>query len=162
MPARSTLSDKDRFMSWVTPVTESGCWIWHGCSDPKGYGRFRRGGERATVLSHRFSWEMFRGGIPTGMFVCHKCDTPACVNPDHLWLGTNADNVADMDAKSRRNNPHPKPMRGENHYRAKFTDDDIRRIKADNRTQEAIASEYGVRQNTISRIKSGVRWGHLC
>jgi hypothetical protein len=84
------------------PVPESGCWIWTGgCTGAKHrYGICIRFGER---LAHRVSWRAFRGAIPVGLFVLHKCDTPSCVNPDHLWLGTIGDNTRDMYAKGRGN-----------------------------------------------------------
>lgn len=81
------------------PIPEAGCWLWTGTANERGYGRVYSGGRM--WVAHRLSWTQANGPIPSGMFVCHKCDTPACVNPDHLFLGSPRDNVLDMVAKGR-------------------------------------------------------------
>jgi hypothetical protein len=84
----------------------SGCWAWIGSKNIYGYGRFKKSlGTRdkfIMVAAHRYSYEMHKGEIPNGLFVCPSCDNPPCVNPDHLWLGTPADNTHDMIAKGRQ------------------------------------------------------------
>lgn len=93
------------------------CWIWTACRDHKGYGQLRI--HSKSILAHRYAYILEHGEIPDGMFVCHHCDNPSCVNPTHLFLGTNTDNVHDMMAKGR--NMHitrPETLaRGERHGR---------------------------------------------
>ena len=84
----------------------SGCWIWEGTRERKGYGRLGRGHSSGQLLAHRASYELFVGPIPDGMMVLHRCDIPSCVNPEHLFIGTAADNARDEVAKGR--NPNTK------------------------------------------------------
>jgi hypothetical protein len=89
----------ERFERKYIPVTESGCWIWLGGLQGKGYGQFTLKNKR--VKAHRFSFEQFVGEIPDGMLVCHHCDVMCCVNPAHLFVGTNSDNMSDCANKGR-------------------------------------------------------------
>lgn len=86
-------------LAQATPIPEAGCWIWTGTVNERGYGRVYSGGRM--WIAHRLSWTQVNGPIPAHMFVCHRCDTPSCVNPDHLFLGSPRDNVIDMAAKGR-------------------------------------------------------------
>ena len=90
---------KERFESKYLPVPETGCWLWEGTYLDKGYGCFSINNK--SKRAHRVSWELYRGGIPKGLHVLHHCDTPECVNPNHLFLGTNQDNVNDATKKRR-------------------------------------------------------------
>jgi hypothetical protein len=103
------LSPQERFFKKVNK-TDS-CWLWTGALSSRGYGSFRVDGK--TISTHRLSYSWFKGEVPEGIFVCHTCDIPACVNPDHLWLGTNSDNMQDMIAKDR----HGRSMRTQTHCR---------------------------------------------
>jgi len=101
MPRRNTTTAeaKQRILDYSEPVTESGCWIWTRCTSRQGYGQITIC--RKTIPASRVSYELFVGPIPDGMFVCHSCDTPPCVNPAHLWIGSPKDNVSDMIKKGR-------------------------------------------------------------
>lgn len=87
------------------PVPGPGCWIWIGRTSTNGYGRIGIGRNKQ-YAAHRVSWEHYRGPIPAGMIVCHKCDTPLCINPNHLFIGTHADNARDRDRKGRAGHGH--------------------------------------------------------
>lgn len=88
---------------WSKVLKSEGCWMWNAYKDPAGYGSF---GFRGTVQkSHRVAWQLSNGEIPNGMYVCHHCDNPSCVRPDHLFLGTPSENTQDCMRKGRRNTP---------------------------------------------------------
>lgn len=135
---------------------ENGCLIWQGPKTPFGHGRI-------TVASwvkryvHRVAWELANGSIPTGMSVCHRCDVPACINPDHLFLGTIADNNADCRRKGRFI-----PLSGTKNGRALLTAAQVQAIMADPRRQIDIAMDYGIKQPQVSRIKRGQTWAGVC
>lgn len=134
---------------------QTGCWLWTASLNNRGYGWFRDR-QNNTMTAHRASWIIFRGEIPKGMNVLHKCDMPKCVNPDHLWLGTKLENTADMIAKGRQ-----KYVKGEDTYNHVLTELDIREIRLDHRTQREIASDYGVNQCTVWKIKQKKVWRHV-
>lgn len=103
--------------------SEFGCWNWKRCQDENGYGRFRWPGDRSH-RSNRISWRLTRGAIPIGLFVCHKCDNPLCARPDHLFLGTQDENMKDMTSKQRSFS-----QLGSLNGHAKLGDDDVRTIR---------------------------------
>ena len=134
------------------------CLIWHSNRDAKGYGRVYIDGKYRGL--HRLVWEVVNGAeIPQGYCVCHTCDNPPCIWPEHLWIGTKAQNTLDRDLK-RRNWFGPR-NRGETNARAKLTDAQVRAIRADPRLQRMIAVEYGITTSSVSEIKAGKRWKHL-
>jgi len=85
----------------VERITESGCWIWTNCLDSLGYGSFRRKFRGITQRAHRAAWKAYKGEIPTGLYVLHRCDIRSCCNPEHLFLGTHLDNIKDAEKKGR-------------------------------------------------------------
>jgi hypothetical protein len=124
----------------------SGCWEWTGARNPQGYGVLRVG--ESARLAHRIAWELERGPIPLGLHACHRCDNPGCVRSDHIFLGTIADNNADMRAKGRNSG---KP--------SKLTKRAIRLIEASPAKNPDLAHRFGVSETTIRAIRRyGQTW----
>lgn len=136
-------------------VTETGCWIWTGKLHKEGYGVVCDESNKP-MLAHRASWMLFRSDIPDGMIVCHKCDTPSCINPSHLFLGTDADNNKDMMSKKR--NAQPKGSRTAN---SKINESIAIEIFNARGTLKEIASKYGLFFSTVHKIKSKESWKHI-
>jgi len=131
------------------------CWNWTAAKYGTGYGHFSIGGRGRPA--HRVSYELHKGKIPKGMLVCHRCDNRVCINPDHLFLGTAADNAADMRAKKRESHPF-----GADHGRALLTAADVVAIRAAvGVTQKELGEKYGVGARQIRFIRSGKSWAHL-
>lgn len=163
--AQPTVPLNERF--WAKVNQTSGCWEWTGSRNPKGYGQIQRGGRGGgLVLTHRLSWEIHNGSIPDSLFVLHKCDNPACVRPDHLWIGSKAENTADMMAKGRHKTAPPKRLlRGEDHPNARLTNDIVSAIRERCASGELSQSEagrvYGLTSGSVNRIVKRLRWKHL-
>ncbi len=130
------------------------CWIWNGSTDRKGYGRIMV--DNKPRLAHRVSYEIRFGTVTDGIFVCHSCDNPSCINPDHLWLGTNRDNAFDMIEKGRWKKPPTMP--GEANPLAKLTRDAVTEIRAVKGNTKALAQKYGVSITAIKRARTGAGW----
>lgn len=154
---RSEANRSKRFMSYATKQ-DTGCWEWSGLRMPKGYGRFGWSSTRGMLLAHRCSWMIFRGDLPSNLCVCHKCDNPPCVNPEHLFLGTKSDNTQDMLSKGRAKKSG---MPGENNPAARLTAEQvaaIRGLKSTGMTQRARGKLFNVSDVTVSLIDRGVTW----
>ena len=153
---------KERLLEHIVVNNVTGCWEWVGCKR-RGYGHTiigsRKDGTRKTISAHRLSYLIFHGEIPAGMEVCHKCDNPSCINPDHLFAGTRQDNVDDRERKGRNN-----PPKVEKHAKAKLTEKDvldIRNKRAAGKSFGKLAKEYGVCKKTIQDAVSGKHWSYL-
>lgn len=145
---------KELFDRYVSPEPTSGCWLWTGNAQKQGYGRFYTDDHKHVRLAHRVSYELHIGSIPEGMVICHKCDNTSCVNPDHLFVGTRADNNRDKCEKGRQSTK-------ESHGKAKLTVADVKDIKSNKMSQRENAKKYGVRYQTIQAILSGKTWKNV-
>lgn len=154
----------ERFMKYVKKLP-NGCWQWTGGRTPHGYGVFRVGsltdGSRNSVGAHRWSYAHHKGPISDGLFVCHTCDHKPCVNPDHLFLGTNSENIRDAIRKGFTvGGPNP----GEKNGRAILTETKVLRIRAlrdRGYTMQRLADRYGVSKTHISWIINRKSWQHI-
>jgi hypothetical protein len=140
-----------RFEAKYIPEPNSGCWLWTAACNQAGYGEISVGAERHGA--HRISWELHRGKIPERMYVLHRCDNPSCVNPEHLFLGTQSDNAIDYWAKGRMNRHY-----GAKPNRSKLTDSLVRQICSDKTmTSREWSQKLGVRHTVVSRVRAGYR-----
>lgn len=153
MPARIA-DPKSHLLSKINKVS-SGCWEVNGFEHGNGYARMAVQGRR--VYAHRLSFELFCGPLSTDDAVCHRCDNPRCVNPDHLFKGTRGDNIRDAKAKGRNNI-------GVRNRSAKLTEDDIRAIRTAHSSgvmQKDLAAQYGMHKNMIQYICARKNWKHV-
>lgn len=161
----------ERLLAFAIPEPNSGCWLFSGSVAGAGYGRFSCA--EASNYAHRASWLAFKGAIPAGMMVLHRCDTPCCVNPEHLFLGTSQDNLRDMIRKGRAGfQRHPAAYRkfgaklgatqvGRRHSSALLDEDDVRVIRflIDRGALHVdVARCFDVSSRTIASIASGRTW----
>jgi hypothetical protein len=141
-----------RFQNYLMPEPNSGCWLWMGGTHKTGYGAFTIC-KRKQVSAHRISWEIHHGPIPKGFCVLHHCDNQSCVNPRHLFLGTNQDNSDDCVNKKRH-------TYGSHHKNAKITDDIAINIRQDPRSLKKISESFGVSARLVFNIKHNMAWKH--
>lgn len=151
------LSDsvKQRFLAKIEKQP-SGCWQWTASTAKGGYGQFNVGGKN--WKAHRLSWILHGGADPEGLCVCHKCDNPRCVNPDHMFLGTHLDNVRDKISKGRCGHTG---ARGALNGAVKVRDvpvEQIKQLKAEGKTVREIGPMFGLSKSTISNIINGKHW----
>lgn len=150
-----------RFLSHVALGKSEDCWEWTGFTKWNGYGEVCIHYKKYTA--HRIAWVIAKGGIPDGMVVCHTCDNRKCVNPNHLFLGTQADNLADMRSKGRYRPPNRRT--GVDHPMAKLTNKDVLEIRDKYKpfqvTSRMLAEEYGVSITQIKYIIQRKYWNHI-
>lgn len=152
----------DRFNAKVE--RGDGCWLWLG-KKRDGYGRVFVDGPRYVSATH-MALLVFRGEyVPEGLRVCHRCDNPPCVNPDHLFIGTQADNILDMTAKGRGVPPPPNATknraRGERSGMSKLTEEAVIEIRRSREPSSVLAKRFNVNHSTVSAARRGVTWRHV-
>ena len=154
----------DRFKSYVG--RNGSCWMWQGVVNSVwGYGQFAVRGRQ--YRAHRYAYELYKGPIPRGLVVCHSCDEKLCVNPEHLWVGTQKQNMRDAATKGRTAVGEKNGMFGRTGTKnpwAKLNDHSVRSIRkmsADGVTQQALADKFKVSQNCIGAVLLGKSWGHV-
>ena len=151
----------ERFWKHVNKKSDGECWEWEAGKDRQGYGRI--GAKYKTYFAHRISWFIHSGEIPKGISVCHTCDNRACVNPSHLFLGTQKDNMTDMTDKGRR--CPPPHVVGEKQGNHKLTEKQVIEIREKHMPYKysmyKLAEEYGVARGTIYRVIHYLTWAHV-
>ena len=148
----------DKFLGFVFFHAVGGCWRWTGAKDGGGYGVYRSP-NLSDDKAHRLSWIHYYGEIPEGMHVCHHCDTPSCINPGHLFLGTNQDNVNDKMAKGNHF-----PMKGRLNGRCKLKEQDVINIRKSNEdgiSYKKLSKMYNLSMTQIGRIVRKESWSWL-
>jgi hypothetical protein len=154
----------ERFEASYMPEPMSGCWLWLGAErGSNGYGSIKVADKY--IQAHRYSYQRFVGEIPIGMLVCHRCDNPSCVNPYHLFLGTNQDNSDDKVRKNRQakgkklsDAQYENRPKGGKNGNSKLNKDKVNQIRSLNLPQRKIANIFGVSQALISKIKRKEMW----
>lgn len=150
----------DRFWPKVT-ITDD-CWLWNASVNNKGYGHIHLGHRNGHRYAHRVSWELNVGPIPRGLMVLHKCDTPRCVKPEHLFVGTQLDNM--RDAKSKGRAPilaRGSGAKGESHGMSKLTRSDIETIRVSSLSRTELAKEFHIDPRYVWAIKTRRTWRHI-
>jgi hypothetical protein len=154
-----TRHDMSRFEKFISPEPNSGCWLWLGAYINSGYGVFRAGSKkdntRRSVTAHRFSIETTGHIFSSGEQALHKCDNKACVNPDHLYVGSRKDNMRDAIARGRHGG---RPLKGAENPRAKLTENQVKEILASEESCTILAERYCVSKTHISYIKNKKSW----
>lgn len=151
------LSEYARFLKRVVKGKPKDCWKWTGSRVGSWHGQWRNGAG-LNELTHRAAWRLMKGEIPEGLFVLHRCDNPVCVNPAHLFLGTQSDNLKDMWAKGRA---RPKSNLGEKHGMSKLTTEQVLTIRASRESAKVLARQFHVAPTTIYDVLKRKIWKHV-
>jgi hypothetical protein len=147
MEAFNSIQHRFQTIPWT------GCWIWTGWSDENGYGKLSNNLTR--MRAHRWTYELFKGKIKKGAVICHTCDITACVNPDHLYEGTQADNVRDRVLRGRGGSHK---IAGENSKNSKLKKEDVWEIRSSKQTLSFLAKKFGIGTSQVHRIKTNKSW----
>lgn len=150
-----TLKERFEEKYEVDPISE--CWLWTAATAGKGYGSIKVPRKRRQIYAHRLSYLLHNGHLEDDQYVCHTCDTPRCVNPAHLFLGSPKDNLQDIKRKDRH-------LRGERNSVSKLTEEQVERmhdLSEAGVSSYKIAEQFGIGQMTAWRIINGKRWGHV-
>lgn len=151
------LTEYERFFKLVEVLGPSECWNWKSCINHAGYGVFMNAAGKSR-LAHREAWRLMIGHIPGGLYALHKCDNPKCVNPSHLFLGTQKDNLRDMWDKGRA---RPGVSRGQDNGCALLTEQMVREILASSDSGVSLSERYGVSQSAICDVRRRRTWKHI-
>ena len=170
---RNTLKNSiEKFYNKISPEPNTGCWLWEGNLNEHGYG-FAPTNELKMISAHRFSYAIHKGKIPKGKCVLHACDKPICVKPDHLFIGTQQDNIRDKVRKNRQAKglthgsvTHPEIVRkGSNHHKSKVDEETVLKIRKEHDGKHGIgvylSNKYGLSQSQICCIVKRRGWKHV-
>ncbi len=146
------MSVSERLDYYTEPEPNTGCWLWVGALSTGGYGKIYL--DNKYIAAHRASWVVHHGPIPNGLLVCHKCDVKLCINPEHLFLGTQKENIEDATRKGRMSHGEDRPT-------SKLKESQVVNIFSDIRTASKIAAQYNITETAVYNIKAGRRWGYL-
>ena len=152
------LTEEARFLKRVIVKSKDECWEWTGSRNQKNWHGQWRSKAGAIELTHRASWRLFKSEVPGGLFVLHKCDNPICVNPNHLFLGTQSDNLKDMWIKGRA---RPATSLGEKHGMSKITAEMVAEIRSSSDSGVELARRLGITATTVCDIRKRRTWRHI-
>jgi HNH endonuclease len=146
----------ERFWATVATTEDDWCWEWTGCVGKTGYGQLRRSGK--SLYAHRYAWELTHGPLDVGQCVLHRCDNPVCVRPDHLFVGTHADNVIDKVVKGRQSRTGQPREANPNR---KLSETDVAALRARRRSGEPYAElgrAFGISHTQARNVALGLQW----